>query len=380
MAIKKFPVLYKYTEKRKIQQWQIIVDLASFYTIEGIKGGKLTTSKPTLCFAKNVGKKNETSPGEQALLEAAAKHKKKIEKGYALKVEDSGVKYFVPMLAESYKDKKTDKKQKWVDEVVWNSGVRVFVQPKLDGIRTINDGGLTSRDGKPFVTCPHLVQDVFILDGELYNHEFKEDFNAIASMIKGSKPTPEDLEHTKKMAQMWVYDMPSCEGTFSQRYRQLEHLLTKMNTNPGLILVPTYEVKSEKELKEYHKKFLKEGYEGTMIRLDKVYENKRTKSLIKYKDWIDEEFVIVDAVEGEGGRTGTIGKFILQHDINPDQTFSCNVKGNFKYLTEIWQNRDMYIGKEATVQYKNRTPTKRDGKGNVPRHGYVIKIDRKSYE
>ena len=235
-----------------------------------------------------------------------------------------------------------------------------------------------SREGKPFVTCAHLLQNEFILDGELYNHKYKDDFNAIVSMIKRENPSADDIAHAKKYAEMWVYDMPSHPGTFSERYTALMGALDKLG-NPNLVLVPTYEIFSESELEEYHKDFRSQGYEGTILRMDAKYENKRTKNLIKYKDWIDEEFEIVGYEEGEGGRAGTIGKFILKHDVDPNQTFSCNVKGDFEYLEKIWMNRECYIGKSATVQYANRTPKKKNG-GNVPRHGYVIKIDRESYE
>lgn len=53
---KKFPILYKYTNKKQVQQWQIVVVKNSFYTKEGIQDGVLTESKPTYCKPKNVGK------------------------------------------------------------------------------------------------------------------------------------------------------------------------------------------------------------------------------------------------------------------------------------------------------------------------------------
>lgn len=375
----KLPVLYKHTSKGQIQQWQVVVDGDKFYTIEGIKNGKLTTSKPTVCLPKNVGKKNEVSSNEQAIKEAQAKHQKKLDHGYAEKLADSGAKYFEPMLAEDYKNKETGEPNSWIEEVVWNSGVKLFVQPKLDGLRAISQNNtLMSRRGKPFVTCPHLYQNEVILDGELYNHMFKDDFNSIVSMIKQPKATPEDLARAKMYAQMWVYDLPSHPGTFAERIAALTEWVGKKN-HPGIELVPTYNIQNKEDLDYYHKKFLDEGYEGTIVRLDKLYENKRTTSLLKYKDFIDEEFEIVGYEEGKGGRAGTIGKFILKHDKDPKKTFKCNVKGDFDYLRKVWKNKQSYIGKQATVQYFNRTP-ENNGKGDIPRFGYVIKLDRQSYE
>ena len=64
-------------------------------------------------------------------------------------------------------------------------------QPKLDGIRCIaNQSGLWTRAGKEITSCPHIWESVkpfldanpgVTLDGELYNHELKEDFNKISS-------------------------------------------------------------------------------------------------------------------------------------------------------------------------------------------------------
>ena len=165
----------------------------------------------------------------------------------------------------------------------------------------------------------------------------------------------------------------------SKRYDALKTWF-KTNKNSSLKLVETHEIKDEEELKLFHKNFLDKGFEGTIIRFDLgEYENKRSEQLVKYKDFIDEEFEILDSIEGKGGRAGTIGKFILKHDKYPGETFKSNVKGNFDYLREVWKNRESYVGKQATVQYFNRK-NKKNGKGDVPRFGYVVKIDRKSYE
>jgi hypothetical protein len=373
------PIIYKFTSKGQVQQWQIFWENGEFWTEEGIKGGKLTKSTPTKCEPKNVGRANATTAAEQAEKEARAKHQKKLDKGYA-EVLGEGRTYFKPMLAEDYKDKETGEKYPYIDKLVWQSPVRKFVQPKLDGIRSINEEGtLASREGNPFVTCPHLLQKMCSLDGELYNHKFKKDFNAIVSLIKREKPTEEDIAMAKKYAQMWVYDLPSHKGNFGERNKALKEVVKKLD-NPAIVYVPTYEITTEAELQAYHKEFKKQGFEGTILRLDKPYENKRTTSLLKYKDFIDEEFEILGYEEGKGGRTGTIGKFILKNNKKEgDDTFKSNVKGSFSYLRNVWVNRECYVGKLATVQYFNRTPLKGE-KGNVPRFGYVIKLDRQSYE
>jgi DNA ligase-1 len=361
------PVLYKYSTRKQIQEWSIVVDGDSFYTIEGIQGGKLTTSLPTVCTGKNIGRSNETTPEQQAVLEARAKWQKKVDKGYNEILTDEE-KFFQPMLANDAKESKDLDFKK-----------RTFVQPKLDGLRADNEGNkLMSRNGKPYVACPHLYQDKTRLDGELYTHEYKDDFNKIVSLCKKAKPTDDELAESARKVEMWVYDFPNHNGPFSERYSALaKHIAS--NPQRGIVIVPTYEVFSWDDVRKYHEQFLAEGYEGTIIRIDLgPYENKRSKQLLKYKDFVDAEFKIVGYEEGIGGRTGTIGFFVME-DADGKQ-FKSNVKGNFDYLKQVWKDRDTYIGKSATVKYFNLTPLKEDGTGGVPRFPYIIKINREEYE
>ena len=61
-----------------------------------------------------------------------------------------------------------------------------YIQPKLDGVRCVfTKDGAFSRTGKQFMNVKHIetaLQPVFaqhpslMLDGELYNHDLKDDF------------------------------------------------------------------------------------------------------------------------------------------------------------------------------------------------------------
>jgi hypothetical protein len=121
--INKLPILYKRTKTGAIQQWCIVVEDNAFYTVEGQLDGVLTTSKPTVCAGKNVGKANQTTNQEQALAEAKARHKKKLETGYTENIKniDNCRTYFEVQLAHKYNDYK--------DEVKFPA----IVQPKIDG-------------------------------------------------------------------------------------------------------------------------------------------------------------------------------------------------------------------------------------------------------
>lgn len=371
MTIKQ-PILFKYTQKGQVQQWQITSAGDSFWTEEGIQGGTITKSLPTVCKSKNVGRSNETTPSEQALAEAKAKWQKKVDSGYNEKLTKDK-KFFEPMLAHELSKYK---------KLLFT--VRTFIQPKLDGLRSINeDNSLMSRNGKPFLSCPHLYQDKWTLDGELYTHRYKDDFNKIVSLCKKQKPDADEIEESRRKVQFWIYDFPNHKGVFSERYKALEKIMNELNqqvsytrdSHTSFMLVPTYEVKSLEDIEKYHDKFLEQGYEGSIIRLDLgPYENKRSKQLLKKKDFIDEEFKIIGAEEGEGGRAGTIGFFIIQHDKDAAKTFKSNVKGDFDYLKSVWKDRKKYIGTKATIKYFNRTPD------DIPRFPYIIKLNRAEYE
>lgn len=332
--------LYKYTNVGNIQEWTIIVEGNTFYTIEGIKGGILTKSKPTVCQGKNIGRSNETTPEQQALQEAQSKWQKKKDKGYN-EVLTAEKKFFEPMLAHE--------REKY-EKLLFT--VPTYVQPKLDGVRCIlKDGKLTTRNGKDIVSCPHLEINNLFLDGELYNHDLKEDFNKIISLTRKTKPEQEDIEESKKLVQYWVYDNPQIGGgVFSNRIKLIEGLNFE-----SIKIVPTFQVFSLEEIEEHHEKFLSLGYEGTMIRLDLgPYENKRSKQLLKYKNFKDDEFIILDIIEGEGNRSGMAGKLICL--LPNKKEVGVSMTGTQEFMTQVFKDKNKILGLKATVKFFGYTP------------------------
>jgi DNA ligase-1 len=356
----KFPTLYKKTKNDLIQRWNIEVRGNQYHTIEGIVNGKMTESTPIICKGKSIGRSNETSPEEQALREAKAKWQKKVDSGYSDDINKLEDKFFQVMLAKDYHD--------YIDKLVYP----LFVQPKLDGIRCVAQvDGLWSRNGKPFVSVPHIAFNLkrilesskeLVFDGELYTDKFKNDFNSITSLVKKTKPTQKDLELSEAQIQYWVYDFPSPEP-FSIRYERLTEIIPD---HPSYVLVPTYIVNNKEELDKYYEMFIEQGNEGMIVRYDVPYIHKRTKYLLKRKDFKDDDYKILDIQEGIGNRSGTAGRFILE--LPDGRTFHSNIKGTFAYLRSLLVEKEEHIGKKATVKYFNLTP---DG---VPRFPYVIAI------
>jgi DNA ligase-1 len=358
----KLSTLYSRSVKGKVNEFIIEIEDNKYRTITGFTDGIKTTSQWTICDAKSY-----CTAEEQALKEATAIHRKKMETGSFENISDiDNETYFEPMLAKDWHKEK--------DKVKFP----IYSQPKLDGIRCIvRKDGMWSRNGKKIISAPHIFEAMkslfidnpdLIFDGELYADKFANDFNAICSLVKKTKPTLEDLKESAKTIQYHIYDLPSHNTNFSIRIGALN----KINLPECCIVVFTDFVETEAELRTLYEEYVNEGYEGQMLRLDGKYENKRSKYLLKHKSFIDEEYIILGVEEGIGNKTGMVGSFIFESKTG--KQFNSSPKFNWEECTEMWNNRENLIGKSATVKYFNLTP---DG---VPRFPYVIKIGREDYE
>ena len=99
-----------------------------------------------------------------------------------------------------------------------------------------------------------------------------------------------------------------------------------------------------------------------MVRHDKAYENKRSKYLLKRKEFITDEFQVVSMLEGKGNWAGHVKHFVLR---KPDGTnFGAGVRGKQEVLSKLWDEGEM--PNWATLRYFNETP---DG---IPRFPVVI--------
>jgi len=270
-----------------------------------------------------------------------------------------------PMLAYPVSDKPID----YTDNV--------FIQPKLDGVRCLIQAEFTnvfknlkvkaySRTGKEWKNINHILQELVpffdkhpdvILDGELYNHDFKDDFESIISMVRKTKPTEEDRLKSADNVQFHCYDIVDEELQFKTRMAYIYKHVPQSNC---IVHVPTARVATESQAKVFHQEHIDAGYEGSIVRTNRGYQCKRSHNLRKFKDFHDAEAVLVDWVEGKGKRKGTIGKFMA---IDADgNTFGMPVMDNFKKLQTMFDEMKTWVGKEATFTYFERT------KANSYRH------------
>ena len=241
-----------------------------------------------------------------------------------------------------------------------------FIQPKLDGVRCyITKDGAFSRNHKEFKTVDH-IKDAFkplfktnpdlVVDGELYNHQFKDNFNKIISLVRKQKPNAQEIDEATRYIQFHWYDYYSEMHNYPFKIRneiikiQIDELRSR-----HIVEVSTQQVSLIEEAKLLHEDFLKQGYEGSIVRLNKPYEQKRSYNLQKFKDFQDSEAKITGWVEGQGKRTGTIGKF-LAIDSN-GITFGMPIMDDYKIMEKMYDIADWYIGKTATFTYFQKTPS-----------------------
>ena len=259
-----------------------------------------------------------------------------------------------PMLAYPVSDKPID----------YSKGV--YMQPKLDGVRCLiqyDNGVVTaySRTGKVWKNIEHITLNLYkffdkhpnvVLDGELYNHDFRDDFEQIISMVRKTKPDTEARAKSRDNVQFHCYDIVNKKMKFSTRDKWIKDNLQESYC---IITVPTIQMTSEDGARLTHAVNLKAGYEGSIVRLDTPYQCKRSHSLRKFKDFSDAEANIVGYEEGKGKRAGTLGKFIMQDD--DGNQFGCPPgKGhNYKDLAIMLANIHEYMGQRATFTYFEKT-------------------------
>jgi ATP-dependent DNA ligase len=343
-----FKTLYKQTGTGKIQEWTISVKGNAVTTVYGLSDGKKQTVTDLVKEGTNAGRSNATTPDEQALLQAQQEFDAKLKKGYVLDPRQAEAKKnnlgaVEPMLAFPI-----EKKEKY-------AVFPALAQPKLDGLRCIAiivDGevSLFSRTQKPILTVPHIVAELedlykgktITLDGELYNHALKDDFNEITHLAKR-----DDVHEDSKQIQYHLYDVVG-EGGWKAR----TSLLT---TGKYIKLVKTISVGSREDLEAFQATCVEEGYEGCMYRNPEGdYENKRSPNLLKVKTFQDDEFKVVDVEEGSGRLMGAVGAFVLV--TKTGQRFGAKPVGSLGLSQSFWKNRKSLIGKTGTVKFQNYTP------------------------
>ena len=309
------PVLFKRDTTGSVRQWHAETGTdgseCGWRTIAGLKEGKKVTSEWKIVEEKNVGRSNSTSKSEQASFEMYADVQKKKNEGYfeSLKEIDTFDK-FQPMLASKHEDAKYD----------FNKNV-YYTQPKLDGIRCIaRIDGLWTRAGKEIVAVPHIREELSVffqkypnavIDGELYNHDLKDNFNKITSLVRKTKPTDADIKETAELVEYHVYDIGIMPDGDKKKFSDRWQFLTAQPKGRKVKSVPTQQVNNLEEIDK-------------VIRIE----------------------------EGVGNWAGYIKRFVLE--LPDGRVFASNVRGTQKILKDLLESNE--TPDWATCRYFTPTP------------------------
>jgi len=338
------------------------------------ESGTVGTDSPVIhrspCKAKNVGKANETTPEEQAVLEGRAYLVKKLKKDYYPTEEEAkAADKIMPMLAEHFPD--------------FPMEPPFYAQPKFDGMRLmqVNTEGNTvniTRTGQSLETVPfidnaakkiisHLSKAS--LDGELYVHgEVLED---VMRLCKKHTPKSEsELEYH-------IYDVidfySGPEQTFKERFEGGLKAVEAVIKSEGIENVKVAETvlcNTMEEFKAFYDKCIENGYEGAMIRSKdgKYVHTYKSRDLLKYKDHIDDIFTVIDVIPSE--KAPKQARLVLH--TKDGKEFKAALKMSHKIREEVLANADDYIGKPADIRFFSYT------KEGIPRNPrcFAFPIDK----
>lgn len=365
--MKEHPTLYRKI-KDKVRTWRIYVVDATIHTEYGEVGGKIQHTEDTILTGKNIGKKNETSPAEQAKSEAQSKWTHQIQRGNYVECLGEESSLISPMLAHSFDD--------YSHKIIFPC----YVQPKLDGIRMLfQQESLFSRKKKEIVSLPYISAALgmiyqkygysFAVDGEAYNHAYKSEFEAITSAVRKDEP----LTYEQAKVQYHIYDIINgdTQGFRHRALVDLEHVVNVEGFSEIIKFVPTRQCNNLEEIELWYNEDVEQGYEGEIIRnKDGLYEqDHRSFDLQKYKKFDDDEFPIVGIEEGRGKLKGHA---IFICEMPSGEIFKAKLKGETERLKELFDNSVLWKGKSATVKYQGIS------KYGIPR--FPVALSVRDYE
>lgn len=380
-----FPTLFGESSHGKRKMWSIRVDerdgTGVIVTEHGYEDSKKVVNERVVSVGKNIGKRNETTPVQQAANEAQAAWNKKRDAGYAPEGTAAGCgasgtasaandatyassvdATVLPMLAQDF-----NKRGKSIQ-------FPCLVQRKLDGVRCVASAkGLFSRNGKAFPHLQHIKAEVaavgndLLLDGELYSDTLT--FQEVVGLVKKEKLKGDD-EAKLNQIHLCVYDVIDTDADNDARNATLQKLFASHKFKT-LRLLGTEVCDTREKVGEFHARYVAEGYEGLMLRNrgGKYRVGVRSTDLQKYKEFEDAEYKVTGFKEGDGLEKGCV---IWICKTAKGQEFAVRPRGTHESRAELLKDAATYIGKQLTVRYQELTT---DG---LPR--FPVGISFRDYE
>ena len=262
--------------------------------------------------------------------------------------------------------------QKLVDKIEFPA----YVQLKMDGMRfnaIVRDGKVEyrSRNGKEIQLLGYLDDDFIemagdvdcVFDGELL---VKQDGKLLdrqtgnGILNKANKGTISPAEASLVQATVWdvipyMYFVDGvCNTPYSKRFETLNSLVNKYEPE-RVATVASWEVQNYEDANEMFQELLARGEEGIILK-DKrgIWEDKRTKSQIKFKGELECDLKIVGIEEGTGKYEGMLGAIQCE---SADGVIKVSVGSGFTDADRASIGNDV-IGKVAAIKYNMRIKNK----------------------
>lgn len=328
----------------KIRIWMCWAEGSEVIVSHGLKDGKFTAKRYT-AEAKNVGRANETTPEQQALLEVEAKVVKQLKSGY-FRTEEEAKNYvpFTPMKAQNYKD--------FAHKVVYPC----YMQKKLNGQRLMIDknGIAWSKQGEPLELPDHWVgvREMAIamggLDGEVYAGLVSDGGLSLQDIISAFRKKNENTHKLK----FYVYDIPDEKWDQITRTAKLEMFET-LSKSENVVIVSSECVESEYEAGILYNEWVEAGYEGAVYRMfDGLYEfGKRSYFLIKRKPRLDAEAKVIGYTLDKNNEP--VFDVVAVNGEQTDAQFKLKMKIPEKGTNyRRKENADSLIGQHITYEYE----------------------------
>ena len=280
---------------------------------------------------------------------------------------------FIPEFSVALAEKYEPKLVEWEDE--W------FVSRKLDGVRCLaivdSFGNTTfySRTGKEFTTLGVVADGIaslglsdVVFDGELclIDEDGNEDFQGIMKQLRKKDHTIQNPSY--KIFDMMTQNEFKAKKSNDNLYQRYKELLFTMEDNecPCLSVLEMEIVNDDNHFEEWITKSNKVGWEGVMLRKNVQYKGKRSKDLLKYKSFYDEEYEVVGVENGPF-------RYVKNGAEHEENMLSCvyikhrghgvSVGSGFtiEQRQDFYKNPETILGKIITVQYFEETKNQEGG-------------------
>lgn len=251
-----------------------------------------------------------------------------------------------------------------------------YASRKLDGVRLWVDIDMDeknvvfrSRSGKEYTTLSNLKQPVlnvmkgkhgqWCLDGEccIIKENGEDDFQGVMKQIRRKNYTIPDPHYCIfDMVPKSVADGIDRGDLFHDRYAAMQ----KLPKDSHIQLLEQELVTDEKVFAKWRQKVIDGNWEGFMFRKDTYFTKGRSKDLLKYKPYTDDEYVVKDIIVGKQTWSGPDGHheedgvtaLIIEHK-------GCDVRVgtglSMEQRIDWFAHPEHVIGKTVTIKYLEET-------------------------